>query len=44
MSGRNWPRRLAWMAGLWCLGVAAVGAAALLLRLLMSSAGMTTPS
>lgn len=36
--GPRW-RRLAWFIGLWLMGVAAVGAVALLFRLLMKAAG-----
>lgn len=35
-----WLRRLGWLAALWAAGVAALGAVALLLRLLMHAAGM----
>lgn len=35
-----WIRRLGWMLGLWLLGVAALGAVAWLLRVLMHAAGM----
>ena len=35
-----WMRRLGWMLGLWLLGVAALGAVAWLLRVLMHAAGM----
>jgi Protein of unknown function (DUF2474) len=35
-----WMRRLGWMLGLWLLGVAALGAVAWLLRMLMQAAGM----
>ncbi|HET6605996.1 MAG TPA: DUF2474 family protein [Rhodopila sp.] len=34
-------RRLLWMVGLYLAGIAAVGAVALVLRLLMTAAGMT---
>jgi len=34
-------KRLAWMALLWAAGVAAVGAVALVLRAVMTLAGMT---
>jgi hypothetical protein len=35
-----WMRRLGWMVALWLAGVAALGAVAWLLRVLMHSAGM----
>ena len=35
-----WMRRLGWLLGLWLLGVAALGAVAWLLRVLMHAAGM----
>ncbi len=35
-----WMRRLGWMFGLWLLGVAALGAVAWLLRVVMHAAGM----
>jgi hypothetical protein len=35
-----WLRRLGWMLALWLAGVAALGAVAGLLRLLMHAAGM----
>jgi hypothetical protein len=34
-------RRLLWMVGLYVAGIAVVGAAALVLRLLMTAAGLT---
>ncbi|BAF89759.1 DUF2474 domain-containing protein [Azorhizobium caulinodans] len=39
--GNVWVRRLGWLILIWSLSVAALGAAALLFRLLMKSAGMT---
>lgn len=36
-----WLRRLGWMLLFWVAGVLALGVVALLLRLLMSSAGLT---
>lgn len=36
----TWLRRLGWMVALWAAGVAALGAIALALRLLMHAAGM----
>lgn len=35
-----WLRRLGWMLALWAGGVAALGAVAWLLRVLMHAAGM----
>lgn len=35
-----WLRRVGWLAALWLGGVAALGAVAWLLRLLMHAAGM----
>lgn len=35
-----WRTRLAWFAGLWIGGVAVLGVAAWLLRLLMEAAGL----
>jgi len=41
-SGRpSWPKRIAWLVGLWALGVLALGLVAGLLRLLMNAAGLT---
>jgi len=37
----SWPKRIAWLLGLWLLGVAALGLVAGLLRLLMGAAGLT---
>lgn len=36
----SWLRRLGWFVALWMGGVAALGAVAWLLRLLMHAAGM----
>jgi hypothetical protein len=36
----NWITRLAWLAAIWLCSVAALGAAAMVLRLLMKAAGM----
>lgn len=36
-----WLRRLGWMLLFWVAGVLALGVVALLLRLLMNSAGLT---
>ena len=38
---RGWCRRLSWLVFLWVVSVAALGLAALLLRLLMKGLGMT---
>ncbi|GAA4340247.1 hypothetical protein GCM10023144_39700 [Pigmentiphaga soli] len=38
---RRWLGRVAWLAGIWLASVAALGAAAWLMRLLMGWAGMT---
>jgi len=35
-----WMRRVGWLLALWLGGVAALGAVALLLRVLMHAAGM----
>lgn len=40
-SHKLWLRRIGWLAALWTGSVAALAAAALLLRMLMSLAGMT---
>jgi hypothetical protein len=32
---RSWVRRLGWFLALWCAGVLAVGAVALLIRLVL---------
>jgi hypothetical protein len=37
---RLWLRRLGWLAALWLGGVLALGAVALVLRVLMHAAGM----
>jgi hypothetical protein len=41
-SDPNWGRRIAWLVGLWVAGVAALGLVALLLRVLMRLAGLTS--
>ena len=41
-SDPDWGRRIAWLVGLWVAGVAALGLVALLLRLLMRLAGLTS--
>lgn len=37
----GWVRRLLWLAVIWTCSLAALGAAALLMRLVMQAAGMT---
>jgi hypothetical protein len=37
-----WPKRIAWLVALWLLGVAAVGATALAIKLVMRLAGLTS--
>ncbi len=37
----SWPRRIAWLVGLWTLGVVALALVAGLLRVLMNAAGLT---
>jgi hypothetical protein len=37
-----WAKRVGWLALLWLAGVVAVGAVALLIRLGMHAAGMTS--
>lgn len=37
----NWPRRVVWLVTIWAASVMLLGVVALLLRLLMSAAGMT---
>ncbi|MBQ5939428.1 MULTISPECIES: DUF2474 domain-containing protein [unclassified Massilia] len=39
-SGREWARRLAWMAALWLGGVATLALVAFVLRMIMRAAGM----
>lgn len=43
MPARKWLERIAWLGALWVAGVAALGLAAWLLRLLMSAVGLHTP-
>jgi hypothetical protein len=38
--GTLWLRRLGWLVALWIGGVAALGAVAIVIRLLMHAAGM----
>jgi hypothetical protein len=42
-AGRLWLRRIGWLALIWALSVGALGLVALLLRAIMSAAGLTTP-
>ncbi len=42
-GGKLWLRRLGWLALIWALSVAALGVVALILRAIMSAAGLTTP-
>jgi hypothetical protein len=39
-SKRDWVARVGWLFALWCAGVGAVAVASVLLRLLMTVAGM----
>ena len=43
MEKPSWLRRIGWLVLIYAAGVIAVGAAAVLIRLLMSAAGMTVP-
>ena len=36
-----WPKRLAWLLGIWAVSIAALALAAYLLRLVMNAVGMT---
>lgn len=38
---RLWIKRIGWLLGIWVCSVAALGAAAYLLRLVMNAVGMT---
>ncbi|WP_291557560.1 DUF2474 domain-containing protein [Comamonas sp. SCN 65-56] len=37
----GWSRRLLWLGAIWACSIAVLGAAALVMRLLMQAAGMT---
>lgn len=41
-SDPHWGWRVAWFVGLWVTGVAALGLVALLLRVIMRLAGLTS--
>jgi hypothetical protein len=41
LSPRRWLRRLGWLVLIWAASVAVLGIAALVLRLVMSAAGLT---
>ena len=43
MEKRSWLRRVGWLVLIYAAGVATVGVAAVLIRMLMSAAGMTVP-
>jgi hypothetical protein len=40
-AGRQWLRRVSWFILIWATSVAALGAVALMLRAIMSVAGLT---
>jgi hypothetical protein len=40
-AGRQWLRRVGWLILIWAASVAALGAVALVLRAIMSVAGLT---
>ena len=40
-SRPSWPRRIAWLVGIWGASIAVLAIAAYLLRVLMDFAGMT---
>ena len=42
-GGKLWLRRFGWLALIWAMSVGALGVVALLLRAVMSLAGLTTP-
>ena len=37
----SWPKRIGWLVLIWTLSVAAVGAVAYVLKLIMRAAGLT---
>lgn len=39
--GSSWPRRIAWLVGIWAASIGALAIAAYLLRILMNWVGMT---
>lgn len=39
----SWLRRIGWLVLIWAAGVATVGVVAVLIRILMTAAGMTVP-
>jgi hypothetical protein len=41
-DGRPWWKKLGWLVLIWSASVAALGVVALLLKLLMRAAGLTT--
>ncbi|WP_339086780.1 DUF2474 family protein [Hyphomicrobium sp. ghe19] len=43
MEKPSWLSRIGWLVLIYAGGVAAVGVAAVLIRMLMSAAGMTVP-
>jgi hypothetical protein len=40
-NSRKWPSRVGWLILIWATSVLALGAIALILRAIMSAAGMT---
>ena len=43
-AGKPWLRRVGWLVLIWAASVAALGLVALLIRILMAAAGLTTPA
>ncbi|MDR3468174.1 MAG: DUF2474 domain-containing protein [Xanthobacteraceae bacterium] len=39
---RSWPRRIGWLVAIWAASVAVLAVVALLFRLLMNAAGLTS--